>query len=188
MENEIKIKFPDGKKKNFLKGIDGNYIAESISNSLAKKAIAIKVDGLLKDLSDEIKNNCEIKIITLDDHEGLDIMRHTLTAQVLARAVKNIYPDAKLAIGPTIENGFYYDVLFKTQITLEDLNTIEKEMRRILLEGNNIKKKLKSKNEAIGLFKKRGEDYKIAIISHSTRYSCEYLFYRSLLRSTSTKP
>ncbi len=167
MENEIKIIFPDGNERNFSKGISGIYIAESISKSLAKKAIAIKVDGFLKDLSDAIEKNCEIKIITLDDHEGLDIMRHTLTAQVLARAVKNIYPDSKLAIGPTIENGFYYDVLFKNPITQEDLNTIEKEMRRILLEGNEIKKTLKSKSEAIGLFKKRGEDYKIAIIKEA---------------------
>ncbi len=171
MKKNIDITFPDGNKKVFLKGVAGMVIAESISKSLAKKAIAIKTNGVLKDLFDEIKSSCEINIITIDDTEGLDIMRHTLTAQVLARAVKNIYPDSKLAIGPTIENGFYYDVLFKNAISIEDLDKIEKEMRNILLEGNRINKTLKSKEEVIKLFRERGEDYKIKIIEEADQIS-----------------
>ncbi len=167
MEKKIEIKFPDGNKKTFPSGINGNQIAASISKSLEKKAVAIKIDGNLKDLSDQIKSSCKINIITTEDYEGLDIMRHTITAQVLARAIKNIYPTSKLAIGPTIENGFYYDILFEKPISIEELSAIEEEMKKILAEGNNIKKSLKTKEEAIKLFSKRGEDYKVRIIEET---------------------
>ena len=94
-------------------------------------------------------------------------MRHTLTAQVLAKAVKNLYPTAKLAIGPTIENGFYYDVLFQEPISIEDFPAIEKEMKNIIKTGRNIKKTLKSKKEVISLFDKLSEPYKTQIIKDS---------------------
>ena len=114
-----------------VKEINGFVIAESISKSLLKKAVAISVNGEQKDLCDSITEDSEIKIITRDSDEGLEIMRHTLTAQVLARAIKIIYPKAKLAIGPTIENGFYYDVLFEKPISIDDFPLIEKEMKTI---------------------------------------------------------
>ena len=101
-------------------------IAENISKSLSKEAVAISIDGQQKDLTDKINTNSKISIITAKTDEGLEIMRHTLTAQVLARAVKNLFPKAKLGIGPTIENGFYYDVLFEKPISSEDLPVIEK--------------------------------------------------------------
>ena len=167
MESKIEIIFPDGNKKNLPKGINGKYIAEGISKSLAKKAVAIKVNGQLKDLADKIYSDSEINLITTNDEEGLNIMRHTLTAQVLARAIKNIYPDSKLAIGPTIENGFYYDVFFENPISIENLDIIEKEMRKILMEGNEIKKSFMTKSQAIKKFKDRGEIYKIKIIEDS---------------------
>ena len=167
MESKIEIIFPDGNKKNLPKGINGKYIAEGISKSLAKKAVAIKVNGQIKDLVDKIYSDSEINLITTQDEEGLNIMRHTLTAQVLARAVKNIYPDSKLAIGPTIENGFYYDVFFENPISIENLDVIEKEMRKILMEGNEIKKSFMTKSQAIKQFKDRGEIYKVKIIEDS---------------------
>ena len=167
MESKIEIIFPDGNKKNLPKGISGKYIAEGISKSLAKKAVAIKVNGQIKDLVDKIYSDSEINLITTQDEEGLNIMRHTLTAQVLARAVKNIYPDSKLAIGPTIENGFYYDVFFENPISIENLDVIEKEMRKILMEGNEIKKSFMTKSQAIKQFKDRGEIYKVKIIEDS---------------------
>ena len=167
MESKIEIIFPDGNKKNLPKGINGKYIAEGISKSLAKKAVAIKVNGQIKDLVDKIYSDSEINLITTQDEEGLNIMRHTLTAQVLARAVKNIYPDSKLAIGPTIENGFYYDVFFENPISIESLDLIEKEMRKILIEGNEIKKSFMTKSQAIKQFKDRGEIYKVKIIEDS---------------------
>ncbi len=120
-----KILFPDGRTQNFEKGINGFVIAEGISKSLLKKAVAISVNGKQKDLCDMITEDAEINIITKDSDEGLEIMRHTLTAQVLAKAIKTIYPKAKLAIGPTIENGFYYDVLFEKPISIDDFPEIE---------------------------------------------------------------
>ena len=167
MESKIEIIFPDGNKKNLPKGISGKYIAEGISKSLAKKAVAIKVNGQIKDLADKIYSDSQINLITTHDEEGLNIMRHTLTAQVLARAVKNIYPDSKLAIGPTIENGFYYDVFFENPISIENLDVIEKEMRKILMEGNEIKKSFMTRSQAIKQFKDRGEIYKVKIIEDS---------------------
>ena len=115
IENNINISitFPDGNKIKFSKGINVLDIAKSISKSLEKKAIAIKVNDKYKYITDKIGSDANIEIITTDSNIGLDIMRHTIAAQVLAKAVKNLYPEAKLAIGPTIENGFYYDVLFQ---------------------------------------------------------------------------
>ena len=103
-------------------------------------------------------------------------MRHTIAAQVLARAIKNLYPKSKLAIGPTIENGFYYDVMFEKPIPLEDLELIEKEMKRIVLEKANICKTLHTKREAISLFKDRNEDYKIKIIEESEQTECFQIY------------
>ena len=152
INDAITITFPDGKTKEYEKGITGYEIAESIAKSLAKIAIAISVDNVQKDLSDSITSDSSISIITLDHDEGLEIMRHTLTAQVLAKAIKNLYPLAKLAIGPTIDNGFYYDISFEKQISSEDLPKIEKEMNKIIKNGSAINKTIHSKEDAIKLF------------------------------------
>ena len=162
-----KITFPDGRIENFKKNVTGNLIAQSISKSLSKKAIAIIVDGVQKDLCDYIDQDASISIITINSPEGLEIMRHTLAAQVLAKAVKNLYPNSKLAIGPTIENGFYYDVLFDKPISSDDLPKIENEMKVIVSKGDNINKSFKTKKEALSLFETRNEDYKIKIIDQS---------------------
>ncbi len=167
IKNNINITFPDGNKREFEKGITGYQIAESIAKSLAKEAIAINIDGIQKDLCDQIDSDSSISIITVNTDEGLDIMRHTLTAQVLAKAVKTLYPEAKLAIGPTIEHGFYYDVLFKKPISSEDLPKIEIEMNKIISNGEIINKKIYSKKDAIKLFEERNETYKIDIINNS---------------------
>ena len=167
IKNNINITFPDGNKREFEKGITGYQIAESVAKSLAKEAIAINIDGIQKDLCDQIDSDSSISIITINTDEGLDIMRHTLTAQVLAKAVKTLYPEAKLAIGPTIEHGFYYDVLFEKPISSEDLPKIEKEMNKIISNGEIINKKICSKKDAIKLFEERNETYKIDIINNS---------------------
>ena len=167
IKNNINITLPDGNKREYEKGITGYQIAESIAKSLAKEAIAITINGIQKDLCDQINSDSEISIITINTDEGLEIMRHTLTAQVLAKAVKNLYPDAKLAIGPTIEHGFYYDVLFEKPISSEDLPKIEKEMNKIISRGEVINKKLYTKKDAIKLFDEINETYKIDIINNS---------------------
>ncbi len=162
--NDIQITLPDGASRSYASGVTGMEIAESISKSLAKASVAVTVDGVQKDLSDPIYEDAQLSIITLDSDEGLEIMRHTVAAQLLARAVKNLYPDAKLAIGPTIENGFYYDVEFSKALSSEDLEAIEKEMRRIKESNAVIVKSLNSKADAIAAFKERGEDYKVEIV------------------------
>ena len=167
IENEIKITFPDGNVQNYKKGITGIEIAGSISKSLSKAAVAIVINGTQKDLSDAINSDATVSIINIKSEEGIEIMRHTLTAQVLARAVKNLFPRAKLAIGPTIENGFYYDILFEKKISIEDFPALEEEMRKIISSGLEIKKLLKTKKESIKLFQNRNETYKIDIINRS---------------------
>ena len=165
--NTIIITFPDGNIREYDKGITGYQIAESIAKSLAKMAIAISVDGVQKDLSDTIDSDSSISIITIDNEEGLEIMRHTLTAQVLAKAIKNLYPLAKLAIGPTIDNGFYYDIFFEKPISSEDLPKIEKEMNNIIRNGSVINKTIHSREDVIKLFDARNESYKLDIINKS---------------------
>jgi len=139
----------------------------------------VKVDGEERDLHDVIKSDCSISIITIDSNEGLEIMRHTLTAQVLARAIKNIYPKSFLAIGPTIENGFYYDVETDQAISIDDLQKIEDEMHKIIQTNSPITKKLKTKKEALKVFKSLKEPYKEAIINESDQKEDFQLYYQN---------
>ena len=143
----IKITFPDGRKQDFKYGITGYDIAKSISPSLLKKAIALEIDGSEQDLCENISSDANISILTLNDSKGLSIMRHTLTAQVLAMALKNLYPNVKLAIGPIIENGFYYDFELDKSITIQDLPMIEKEMKKIISSGNEMRKNISQKKK-----------------------------------------
>ena len=163
----MKITLPDGSIRELPDGSSGLDLASDIGPGLAKAAIAVKVNGVQKDLSDSIEHDSEVSIITIDSEEGLEIMRHTLTAQVLARAVKNLYPESKLAIGPTIADGFYYDFEFKKAISPDDLISIENEMKKIISNGSLITKTLHSKSEAISIFKAEGESYKESIIEES---------------------
>jgi threonyl-tRNA synthetase len=168
---QISITLPDGAVRQFAPGVTGLEIAENISKSLAKAAIAVKVDGQQRDLSDPIHADATLAIITVSSDEGLEIMRHTITAQLLARAVKNLYPSAKLAIGPTVENGFYYDIEFKDPLSLDDLEKIEKEMRKIKETNAPILKSFNSKKDAIAAFKKLDEPYKVEIIEGANQDS-----------------
>ena len=163
----VTIKLPDGSEKSFESPTNGLEIAESIGAGLAKASVAININGLQCDLSDQIINDAEVSLITINSDEGLEIMRHTLTAQVLARAVKNLYPNARLAIGPTIEDGFYYDFFFENQLSVEDLPKIELEMKKIIASEESIEKSLVPKEVAINLFKERSENYKVDIIQNS---------------------
>ena len=152
MSQEIKISLPDGNTKVLPLGSNGHDLAASIGSGLAKSAIAYMVEGKQFDLSDELEDGMKVSIITIQSDDGLEIMRHTLAAQVLAKAIKNLYPNAKLAIGPTIETGFYYDILFEKPISSDDLEKIEDEMRKILKDGSGIVKTLHSKKDAISKF------------------------------------
>mgnify|MGYP005723811599 FL=1 len=167
MSKEITITLPDGSQKQAPVGVSGLEIANMIGTGLAKAAIAFSVNGEQRDLSDEVIKDSDISIYTIDSDEGLEIMRHTVAAQVLARAIKNLYPKAKLAIGPTIENGFYYDFLSDKRVSVDDLPKIEQEMQKIVAEKSDITKTILSKKEAIKSFADIQEDYKVKIIEDS---------------------
>ena len=163
----VLVSLPDGSERQYTDRISGYDLAKDIGPGLAKSAIAMSVNGVQRDLGDMIESNSLVSIITIDSDEGLEIMRHTIAAQVLALAIKRLYPNSKLAIGPTIENGFYYDVLTEPAISLEDLSKIEKEMNNIVQKKSKIEKTLHTKSEAINFFHENSENYKIQIIEDS---------------------
>jgi len=157
------ITLPDGKNIRFLDKITGLQIAEKISNSLAKQAIVISVDGVLKDLDYVIDKDCSIKIFTSKNEEGLQTIRHD-TAHILAMAVQELFPGTQVTIGPVIENGFYYDFARKEPFTKEDLIEIENKMREIVDRNEITKREIWDRNKAVNHFKKKGEIYKAELI------------------------
>lgn len=163
--SEINITLPDGSVRHYPAPVTGFQIAESIGPGLAKAALAMKVDGVQRDLSEPIHTDAKVSLLTIKDEEGLDIMRHTTTAQVLARAVKELFPAARLAIGPTIENGFYYDIDFNGPISVEDLPKIEDKMHEILKRGLTVRREMWARDAAIAMFESRGEVYKADLIT-----------------------
>ena len=174
----MNIVLPDKSSRELPAESTGFDLAKDIGPGLAKSAIAVVVDGIQKDLNDVLKDKSEVSIITIDSKEGIDIMRHTLTAQVLAKAVKNLYPESKLAIGPTIENGFYYDVECSETISIDDLDKIEREMHKIIKSESSITKKLLSKKDALKVFKSLDESYKEEIINESDQEDDFQLYYQ----------
>ncbi|MDP5275476.1 threonine--tRNA ligase [Chengkuizengella axinellae] len=161
--NKIEIIFPDNHKKVFEKGITLAEIAESISSSLKKRAVAGKVNHKIIDLGSRINSNARIEIISLDSKEGLDIVRHT-SAHVLAQAVKRIYGKVKLGVGPVIEDGFFYDLDVIQSIALEDLSLIEKEMQNIIDENLEIERIEMSREMAGKLFQDMDDELKLELL------------------------
>ena len=174
----MKITLPDNSVRELPQGSSGYDLANDIGAGLAKAAVAIEVDGIHQDLHDSIEKDSSVSIITIDSEAGLEIMRHTLTAQVLARALKNIYPKSSLAIGPTIDNGFYYDIETDESISIDDLNRIEDEMHKIIKTKSSITKKLMSKKEALSIFKSLNEPYKQTIINEAEQQEDFQLYYQ----------
>ena len=160
----MKITLKDGSILEFENGTSVGDVALAISEGLFRNAICGKVDGNLVDLSEKLDNDCTLEIVTLKDKEGLNVYRHTCS-HVLAQAVKNIFPTSKLAIGPTIENGFYYDIEFKTPISQQDLQKIESEMKEIIKSDLPIERIVYSKKEAVKMFKGFSENYKVELIN-----------------------
>ena len=161
---KIKITLPDASIKEFDSGIDGITIAKSIAISLAKNALAIKVNGDLKDLSCQLNCDCAIEIITPKSKEALEIIRHDC-AHLMAQSVKEIYPQTQVTIGPAIENGFYYDFARANPFSQEDLEKIENKMREISKRSDEVKREEWDRNDAIKFFEEIGEKYKAEIIS-----------------------
>ncbi|AIK36012.1 threonine--tRNA ligase [Bacillus pseudomycoides] len=159
----INIIFPDGSAKDYVKGITLEEIAASISSSLKKKAVAGKVNDQLFDLRRNIEQDAKIQIITMDSEEGIEVARHT-SAHILAQAVKRIYGDVKLGVGPVIENGFYYDMDLPSSIGVEDLPKLEKEMKNIVNENLKIERVEITRKEAEKLFKDVNDHLKLELL------------------------
>jgi threonyl-tRNA synthetase len=160
----IKIILPNGKEFEYEKSVNGMKVAKDISISLAKEAVAIKVNDKLSDLSTPIDQDATVKIITAKDKEGLEIIRHS-TAHTLAQAVKNLFPNTQIVIGPIIEDGFYYDLLPSQSFSEKDLLKIEQEMKKISAANYPIQKETWTRKEAIAFFKKIGEKFKAELIA-----------------------
>ena len=165
MSAQIKITFPDGASREFPFGISGEEIAKSISISLAKVALAIKVNGELRDLSRAIENDAKIEIVTpKSGADALEVIRHD-AAHIMAEAVKELFPETQVTIGPAIENGFYYDFARKTPFALEDLEKIEKKMQEIVKRDEKLVREVWKRDDAVKFFNSIGEKYKAEIIA-----------------------
>lgn len=158
----MKITLKDGSQKEYEGKMSINDIAFDISEGLARMACAGEVNGKVCDLREEIAEDCELNILTANDAEGLRVLRHT-TSHVLAEAVKRIFPDAKLAIGPSIDTGYYYD-FEHAPFTREDLDKIEAEMKKIIKEGNKLERFTLPREEAIRFMEEKSEPYKVELI------------------------
>jgi len=163
MSENIIITFPDGNTKSVVKGISGFDLASQISKSLAKESVAIKIDGKISDLSLAINQDCKVVIIKRENDEALDIIRHDC-AHVMAEAVQSLFPGTQVTIGPSIENGFYYDFARKEPFTLSDLPKIEKKMHEIVNKDEKFAREVWSREKAIKFFKEKGEEYKVELI------------------------
>ncbi|MGA8942592.1 MAG: threonine--tRNA ligase [Thermoactinomyces sp.] len=159
----VAVNLPDGSVRHYEQQVTVQEVAESISKSLLKKAVAGKVDGKVVDLTAVVPDGAEVRILTLEDEEGLEIYRHS-TAHLMAQALKRLYPDVKLGIGPVIEDGFYYDVDLPVRLTPEDLPRIEAEMKKIVKENLPIVRKVVSRNEALQIYEKQNDHLKLEII------------------------
>ena len=160
---DVKIILPDGSVKEYAAGTTLGEAVKQLSNSLAKKVLAANVNGELTDLREELVDGSEVAFLTFEEDGGKHTLRHT-ASHILAQAVKRLWPEAKLAIGPAIDKGFYYDIDMEHTLTPEDLGKIEKEMSRIVKENLPITKSVMSRQEAIEFFKSKNEDYKVELI------------------------
>lgn len=158
----IKVTLKDGSVKEFPAGISAYEAAKEISMGLARSACAAKINGKNADLRDTLNEDCELEILTFDDEYGKWTFRHT-ASHIMAQAVKRLYPDAKLAIGPAVDDGFYYDFDVETKFTLEDLAKIEAEMKKIVKEDIKLERSYKSRNETVEFFKEKNEPYKVEL-------------------------
>ena len=160
----VQITLPDGSQREYTGPVTVAEVAASIGTGLAKAALAGKVDGKVVDTSHLLTQDSALSIVTAKDEDGLDVIRHS-TAHLLAYAVKELYPEAQVTIGPVIENGFYYDFAYKRPFTLDDLQTIEKRMAALAAKDEPVSRRVLPRDEAVAYFKNLGEHYKAEIIA-----------------------
>ncbi len=175
--SKIKITFPDGNIKEYEEGISAYKIAESISSRLAEDAIAVEVNGFVKDLHAPIKINAVIRFLTFEDDKGKEVYWHS-TSHLMAHAIQELFPEAKFGVGPAIESGFYYDIDINKNLTEEDLKAIEKKMVELSKLNNSFVRKDLTKKEAVSLFEKKGDNYKTEILSEIDENSEDISIYK----------
>ncbi|MET3180685.1 UNVERIFIED_ORG: threonyl-tRNA synthetase [Variovorax guangxiensis] len=172
----IQITLPDNSRREFPGPVSVAEVAQSIGPGLAKMTVAGKVDGRLVDASDVIDHDAKLQIITPKDEEGLEIIRHS-TAHLVGHAVKQLYPTARMVIGPVIEEGFYYDIAYERPFTPEDMAAIEARMRELIAQDYDVVKKMTPRAEVIEVFKSRGEDYKLRLVEDMPYEQSMGLYY-----------
>ena len=172
----VTITLPDNTKRSFNSSVSIEDVAAEIGKVLFKATVAGKVDGVLKDGSGLLEKDCSLEIIRNSDQEGLQIIRHSC-AHLFGHALKQIYPEAKMAIGPVIDDGFYYDIDFEKKLTEEDLLKIEERMKELASKEYKVIKKIVSRKEAQKVFKDRKEEYKLKIIDDIPEDEIIALYY-----------
>src|SRR5258706_369806 len=159
----VALTFPDGARREYPKGSTGLDIAKKISPSLAKRTVAMALDGVRADLNDPIERDAKIEFLTREDPRALELIRHD-AAHVLAEAVQTLWPGTQVTIGPVIENGFYYDFFRNQPFTPEDFDAIEKNMREILVRDKPFTKEIWPRDQAKRVFRDKGELFKVELI------------------------
>src|SRR6187551_648731 len=159
----VALTFPDGARRDYPQGTTGLDIAKGISPSLAKRTVAMAIDGVVADLADPIGTDAKIEFLNREDPRALELIRHD-AAHVLAEAVQELWPGTQVTIGPVIENGFYYDFFRNQPFTPEDFPAIEKKMREIIARDKPFTKQVWSREQAKKVFADKGERYKLELI------------------------
>src|SRR5438876_3432528 len=159
----VALTFPDGARREYPKGSTGLDIAKKISPSLAKRTVAMALDGVLADLSDPIETDAKIEFLTREDPRALELIRHDC-AHVMAEAVQSLWPGTQVTIGPVIENGFFYDFHRNAPFTPEDLPTIEKKMREIIARDRPFTKQEWDRQKTKQVFRDKGENFKVELV------------------------
>ncbi|WP_295849385.1 threonine--tRNA ligase [uncultured Xylophilus sp.] len=172
----IQITLPDNSQRQYPGPVTVAEVAQSIGPGLAKMTVAGKIDGRLVDASDVINHDARLQIITPRDEEGVEIIRHSC-AHLVGHAVKQLYPTAKMVIGPVIEEGFYYDISYERPFTPEDMEAIEQRMRELIAQDYDVVKKMTPRAEVIEVFRSRGEDYKLRLIEDMPDETAMGLYY-----------
>lgn len=172
----LKITLPDGSQREFEGPVTVMQVAQSIGPGLAKNTVAGKVNGRLVDACDLIEQDAQLQIITPKDQEGVEIIRHSC-AHLVGHAVKQLYPTAKMVIGPVINEGFYYDISYERPFTMEDMAAIEARMKELIAQDYDVIKKMTPREEVIKVFSERGEDYKLRLVENMPDEKAMGLYY-----------
>jgi threonyl-tRNA synthetase len=172
----IAITLPDGSKRHYNTPISALAVAQSIGAGLAKATVAARVNNTLTDASDEIAGDAQLQLITAKDADALPIIRHSC-AHLLGHAVKQLFPSAKMVIGPVIDEGFYYDIAYERPFTTADLEAIETRMQELIAQDYDVKKVMTPRAQVQAIFSARLEDYKLKLIDDMPDVSAMGLYY-----------